>query len=172
MADEEIARLRATRGAHRAVVTKIIDESEAILEHNEETQLDAKTKSRLHRIEKMLNEKMQLLSEFDEKILAGCKVEEIEKEVDEAEFLKMKVMDAIANISISTTPPVSTTIITNASRLQFLTLHQHLLLSTTTPHYQDHDHPDQDYRRSHWPNSKEMLRNSEVSGILSKALST
>ena len=69
----------------------------------------------------MLKEKSKLVSDLDEKIVSVCKVEEIEKEIDEAETLKMSVMDALANISLTTTPSnTSTTYTTNVeSTAQF-----------------------------------------------------
>lgn len=57
----------------------------------------------------MLKEKSKLVSDLDEKIVPVCKVEEIEKEIDEAETLKMRVMDALANISLTTTPSNTST---------------------------------------------------------------
>lgn len=57
----------------------------------------------------MLKEKSKLVSDLDEKIVSICKVEEIEKEIDEAETLKMRVMDALANISLTTTPSNTST---------------------------------------------------------------
>jgi len=111
MTEEELPRLRATRGANRGVITKLISEADTILE-NATTELDIKTRNRLSRIETMLKEKSTQVSELDEKIVSVCKLEEIEKEIDEAETLKMRVMDAIANISLTTTPtkPTCTTI--------------------------------------------------------------
>ena len=49
----------------------------------------------------MLTEKMKLLIDLDGKILEGVKVDDITKEIEEAEFFKMKIMDAIANIKSS-----------------------------------------------------------------------
>ena len=106
MADE-LPRLRATRAANKGVITKLIGESEAILETG--TAIDDKTRNRLIRIETMLKEKIKLVTDLDEKIVSVCKLEDIEKEIDDAESLKMRVMDAIANIALTTTPPKSTT---------------------------------------------------------------
>ena len=51
--------------------------------------------------------KAGILIELDEQILAVCKVEEIEKEIDETETFKMRIMDTRADISTRTTPPVT-----------------------------------------------------------------
>ena len=93
MAEEHHNRLRAKRAANRAVVTRIIDESEEILEY-ESTPQDLRSKNRLIRILTMLKEKMELLIDLDGKILDGVKVNDITKEIEEAEFFKMKIMDA------------------------------------------------------------------------------
>ena len=45
-----------------------------------------------------------MIHDLDEKIIAVCKVEDIEKEIEDAEDLKMRVMDAIEAISLGTTP--------------------------------------------------------------------
>ena len=45
--------------------------------------MDAKTRDQLPRINAMLSEKLTLLNELDKQILTMCKVEEIEKEIDE-----------------------------------------------------------------------------------------
>ena len=65
-----------------------------------------KTRNRLTRIDTMLKEKLQQISGFDEKILTSSKIDDIIKEVENADFFKMRLMDAIANISTSTTPAV------------------------------------------------------------------
>ena len=113
MTEEDLPRLRATRGANRGVITKLIGEADTILE-NATSELDIKTRNKLSRIEEMLKEKSKLVSNLDEKIVSVCKVEEIEKEIDEAETLKMRVMDALANISLTTTPSNTSTTYTVA----------------------------------------------------------
>ena len=112
MADEtDLPRLRATRAGNKGVVTKLIGESETIL--NGTHPLEEKARNRLARIEKVLKEKSELIHDLDEKIIAVCKVEDIEKEIEEAEDLKMRVMDAIEAISLGSPP--TTPLISNAS---------------------------------------------------------
>ncbi|XP_015754640.1 PREDICTED: uncharacterized protein LOC107334226 [Acropora digitifera] len=103
---DALPRLRAKRAANRGVVTKLIEESDVILE-NDVALLDKKTRNRLTRIDGILQEKLQLISELDEKILNYCEVDDIMKEVEDAEFFKMRLMDAIENISTSNTPSVT-----------------------------------------------------------------
>ena len=45
-----------------------------------------------------------MIQDLDEKIIAVCKMEDIKEEIENAEDLKMRVMDAIEAISIGTTP--------------------------------------------------------------------
>ena len=82
---EDIPRLRAMRAGNRSVVTKLTNEVAAIFEQPE---LDAKTRDRLQRIDTILTQKMDLLDQLNDQIIAVCKVEEIEKEIGDAEDLK------------------------------------------------------------------------------------
>ena len=79
---EELPRLRATRAANKGMITKLIGESEAILETD--TEIDDKTRNRLIRIETKLKEKIKLVTDLDENIMSVCKLENIEKEIDDA----------------------------------------------------------------------------------------
>ena len=100
--EEQLPRLRATRVGNKGVVTKLIAETEGIL--HGPYPLEEKTRNRLARIEKVLKEKTELIHDLDEKIIAVCKVEDIKEEIENAEDLKMRVMDAIEAISIGTMP--------------------------------------------------------------------
>ena len=100
--EEQLPRLRATRVGNKGVVTKLIAETEGIL--HGPYPLEEKTRNRLVRIEKVLKETTELIHDLDEKIIAVCKVEDIKEEIENAEDLKMHVMDAIEAISIGTTP--------------------------------------------------------------------
>ena len=75
MTEEALPRLRAKRAANRGVVTKLIEESDEILE-KDVALLDMKTRNRLMRIDAMLKEKLQLISELDEQILTASEVDE------------------------------------------------------------------------------------------------
>ena len=102
MTEENLPRLRATRAGNKGVVTKLIGEAETILDGIHP--LEEKARNQLARIEKVLKEKSELIHDLDEKIIVVCKVEDIEKEIEDAEDLKMRVMDAIEAISLGTTP--------------------------------------------------------------------
>lgn len=109
MAEEDYDRLRAKREAYRSVVRKMIDESEQILlsdsitiRRNSTTQDDrCKRQNRLILILTMLKEKMELLVDLHGKLLDHVEVDCITREIEEAEFLKMDIMTAIANIKSS-----------------------------------------------------------------------
>ena len=103
---EEILRLRAKRAGNRGVVTKLMGQVETILQQSP-GELNAKTRDQLQRIDSMLSEKSTLLNELNDQIIAVCKVEEIEKEIDETETLKMRIMDTRADISTKTNPPAT-----------------------------------------------------------------
>ena len=100
--EEQLPKLRATRVRNKGVVTKLIAETKGIL--HGPYPLEEKTRNRLACIEKVLKEKTELIHDLDEKIIAVCKVEDIKEEIENAEDLKMRVMDAIEAISIGTTP--------------------------------------------------------------------
>ena len=103
MAEEDYDRLRAKRAAYRTVVTSMINESIQILNYKSSTQdyRWKKKQNRLILILTMLKEKMELLVELDGKLLDNVKVNDIMTEIREAEFLKMDIMTAIANIKSS-----------------------------------------------------------------------
>ncbi|KAL9977060.1 hypothetical protein ACROYT_G014424 [Oculina patagonica] len=100
--EDPLPRLRATRAGNKGVVTKLIGKADTIL--HGENPLDQQARNQLARIERILKEKLELIHQFDEKIIAVCKVEDIEEEIEYAEDLKMRVMDAIEAISQGTTP--------------------------------------------------------------------
>ena len=118
MTDENLPRLRATRAGNKGVVTKLIGEAETILDGTHP--LEEKTRNRLARIEKVLTEISELIHDLDEKIIAVCKVEDIEGEIEGAEEFKMRVMhmDAIEAISLGTTPatPLSSNAASNLTQ--------------------------------------------------------
>ena len=111
MTDENLPRLRATRAGNKGIVTKLIGEAGIILYGTHP--LEKKRRNRLALIEKVLKEKSELIHDLDEKTIAVCKVEDMEKEIEDAEDLKTRVMDAIEAISLGTTP--TTPLSSNAS---------------------------------------------------------
>ena len=107
MTEEDLPRLRARCAGNRSVVTKLTSKVEVILQKAER---DTKARDRLQKIDTMLKGKTTLINQLDDQIVALCKVEEIEKEIEEAEELKVRVMDTRADISdIMKATPLHTT---------------------------------------------------------------
>lgn len=100
--EDQLPRLRTTRAGNKGVVAKLIAEAETIL--HDAYPLKEKARNRLAQIEKVLKEKSQSIHHLNDKIIVVCKVEDIEEEIEFAEDLKLRVMDAIEAISLGTMP--------------------------------------------------------------------
>ena len=74
-------RLKSTLGSNRGVVTKLIKESESILNEEILTEDDIE---QLEIICELLDEKRKTLECLDEYILKQLKIEDIDKEINEA----------------------------------------------------------------------------------------
>ena len=105
MTEEELPRLRATRAANRGVVTKIIEETDAILE-NDAALLDMKTRNRLTKDRYDAKGKIATNQRARQENINRQQNGRCYQEVEDADFFKMRLMDGIANISTSTTPAV------------------------------------------------------------------
>jgi hypothetical protein len=77
---------------HQGVITKLSKEADYILKNYEEVEA-AGAKTRLQTIQTMLCEKWKILKELDEEVLPLCEVEEIMKEVEEADEIISRVLD-------------------------------------------------------------------------------
>jgi len=80
---ENLPTLRATRADNKGVVTKLIGEAGTILDGTHP--LEEKARNWLARNEKVLKEKSEMIHDLNEKIIMVCKVENIEKEIEDAE---------------------------------------------------------------------------------------
>ena len=89
---ENLTRIRAVRGGNRGVITKLINEAEGLLK--EETL----QRGRLNTITVLLEEKLALVKELDQKIIEICEVESIVTEITEAEELISRVLDTQRHI--------------------------------------------------------------------------
>ena len=85
MSETDIDRLKAKRWGHRGVTTKFIQEAKAIVENPEITTLN---RSCLKILDNLLEEKEKLLRGMDDEMLSLCKVEEIEKEIEDADAIR------------------------------------------------------------------------------------
>ena len=92
---EALERLKRTRGAHRGVATKYTQEAKALLETE---MIEEKALRRLKVLSDLLQDKARELKEMDDKILASCPTEEIEREVEEAEEIIARVAELQAEI--------------------------------------------------------------------------
>ena len=85
MSEENIERLKAKRRGHRGVATKLIQEAKAIIESPEISNLN---RSRLKIIDGLLDEKQKILQGMDEDVLNSCKIDEIEKEIEDSDTIR------------------------------------------------------------------------------------
>jgi len=77
---ENLERLKAIRGAHRGVTTKLTQQADGIFEKESLTSDDYE---RLFVINQQLETKLSTLNEYDQKILTVCDVANIENEIEE-----------------------------------------------------------------------------------------
>ena len=84
----KLERLKATRGAHRGVVSKLEKEANDLLLREE----DSSTKIRLDVIYCLLENKLKTLSYIDNEIISLCEVEEITKEIEASEEIVARII--------------------------------------------------------------------------------
>ena len=95
---ENIQRLRAIRGAHRGIATKLLKEADEILASTSTTTLDNGLKTKLNTLKQQIEGKLAKLNEVDEKILGLCDVKNIGAEVVESEEYTTKVTSCIVQL--------------------------------------------------------------------------
>ena len=116
--DENIQRLRAIRGAHRGVATKLLNEADELLASTSPTTLEDELKTKLNILKQQIKCKLAKLNEVDEKILDLCDVKNIGAEVLESEEYTARVTSCIVRLEsvvnkseiqvINTAPTVET----------------------------------------------------------------
>ena len=89
--DENIQRLRAIRGAHRGVATKLLNEADELLASTSPTTLEDELKTKLNILKQQIKCKLAKLNEVDEKILDLCDVKNIGAEILESEEYTARV---------------------------------------------------------------------------------
>ena len=94
-------RLRAVRGGHRDVTTKLIKEADELLTVSP---LTTEGRTRLDVINKQLGLKAELLSGLDTEIVSLCEVSDIEGDIEEAESITAKIIECRAKIDKVITP--------------------------------------------------------------------
>ena len=88
-AKEKLDRLRAKRGGHRGVCTKLAKETDELLHLPGDIDVD-----RSEIIRSLLEAKLKILSEIDEEILGLCDVNDIEQEIDESAEVLARILNA------------------------------------------------------------------------------
>ena len=95
-AKENLERLRARRGGHRGVCTKLQKEAaELVLQAINE---DDDTINRCEIIQSMLEEKRRLLEKIDEEILALCDVKDIPAEIEESAEVVARILNTTTKL--------------------------------------------------------------------------
>ena len=90
----DLARKRAIRAGHRGVITKLTKRADSILNNDEELEAEI-SETRLQTINTMLSDKLKIVKELDEQVLSLTlsKVEDISREIEEADDIVSRVLD-------------------------------------------------------------------------------
>eukprot|EP00795_Rhopilema_esculentum_P011512 gene11512-21729_t len=92
---EEFERLKATRGAHRSVVTRLEKEAEAIIVSNE---WNKERKARLEVIGKLLESKTELLQTLDNEIVGKIDVQGLEADILQSNEIELGIKFVVSKI--------------------------------------------------------------------------
>ena len=87
---KRLDRLRAVRGGHRGVLTKLAKEVDDLLA--DET-LSNDSAARLNVIREQLEGKMKILTNLDGEIVSLCQVDDITRKIDESEGIITKLIE-------------------------------------------------------------------------------
>ena len=91
---EKLERLRAKRGGNRGAFTKKLKEQKTLLDGIKENEdIDDIQKGQLKVLRQFLEQKKKVLHEYEEQILDLCPVQEIDKEIEEADDIHTKIND-------------------------------------------------------------------------------
>lgn len=89
---EKLARTRAKRAGNRSIITKLLQEAECLIE------AEPIDEPRLKVLAATLDERLNLVKSFDEKVIETCKVDEVESEIVEADEFNSRVMEIVRKI--------------------------------------------------------------------------
>ena len=118
-----------SRRAHRGVATRYIQEAKTLLDT--ETMEDRALR-RLKVLSDLLREKARELKEMDERVLAVCPTDEIEREVEEAEGINARVVELQAEIETVTPRQTNVELRTARESLSLVPREQRINTERTT----------------------------------------
>ena len=107
---KRLDRLKAVRGGHRGVLTKLAKEVDDLLA--DET-LSNEAAARLNVVREQLEGKMKVLTNLNGEIVSLCQVDDITREIDESEGIIAKLIECKRKIASAMSNPVSTSIISS-----------------------------------------------------------
>lgn len=93
----KIERLKATRAAHRGVVSKLKKETHELLSRED----TAENRNRLDVITCLLENKLKTLNEIDDQIIQLCPLEDISKEIEDSEEIVARIIECRKKIEES-----------------------------------------------------------------------
>ena len=96
-AKENLERLRARRGGHRGVCTKLQREADELVLLNSDENDD--NVNRCEIVQGMLEEKRKLLEKIDEEILALCDVKDIPVDIEESAEVVSRILKATTKLA-------------------------------------------------------------------------
>jgi len=97
----DLDRQKAVRAGHRGVITKLTRELDEALTGDAAS---GEKVGRLNVIYEQLQNKMSVLQKIDNEVLALCAVDDIEREIDEAEVITAKILDYRRRIEVFLKP--------------------------------------------------------------------
>ena len=93
----KLERLKATRAAHRGVVSKLEKETHHLLQQED----NASKRNRLDVISSLLENKLKTLNGLDDEVNSLCPLEDITNEIEESEDIVARIIDCQRQIEES-----------------------------------------------------------------------
>ena len=97
----DLDRLKAVRAGHRGVITKLTRELDEALTGT----ASGEKVGRLNVIYEQLQNKLSVLQKIDNEVLAVCRVEDIEREIEDSEGVSARILDYKRRIEVFLKPP-------------------------------------------------------------------
>lgn len=148
---EDLERLKAIRGAHRGVTTKLTRQAEEIFENES---LTSDNYERLFVIYQQLETKLLTLNDYDQRILAVCEVANIENEIEESQQAIQRVMECKRKIDLELKRKSNESSADNNEVVQVKLIHR------------EQAKRKQDYQNCHYRDLEEISLNGAHSGTV------